>query len=65
MITDGAIDTRLELPVEQFDENRVVSLHERVPELFSDYAIRPTIAVFHLNVRLLADRIEVFVHRLE
>ena len=65
MITDRAVDARLELPVEQFDENRVVSLHERVPELSSDYSIRPTIAVFHLNVRLLTDRIEVFMHRLE
>jgi len=63
--TDRAVDSRLELSVKKFDEDRIVTLLESVPELCRDDLISPAIAVFHLDVGLLGYRVQVLMHRLQ
>ena len=65
VVAHRAVHSRFELAVEELDEDGVVSLHEGVPELSGNDLVGAAIAVFHLDVGLLGDGVQVLVHRLQ
>ena len=65
MITLGALDSGLELSVEQIYEDGLLPLQETVPELLADLFVRSIVAIFVFDVGLLADGIYVLVEGLE
>jgi len=64
MVADSALYFRLELSIEQVNEDTPLSLNEPVPEVLRHNLVRSIIRVFLFNIRFLADLVAVFVHGL-
>ena len=65
MITLSALNSRLQLSIEQIDKYGLFSFLESIPELFADLCISPVATILILDIWLLSYFIDILMERLE